>query len=109
MNEDTFYNWLIALGTVFILCGVWLVGAFAAWRRRRARARGVLPTDVYPGSVEQAIDRLRADEAALEGEVAWEAAHRAQLQAAADAGEPVVHEAELIAFEEFLKASKPQQ
>jgi hypothetical protein len=95
VDENELFNWLIAAGTLFIVCGVWIWSGAASWRRRRR-------------PVQVAVDRLRAEEAAWLDAVALAKAQRAELQAVVDAQEPVVHEAELIAFEEWLRASKPR-
>lgn len=90
MDANTFENLLLVLAPVVVLSGTAVAGVWECRRRRRARARGVLPTDVYADSLEHAIDQMRA--------------HELELRAKA-----VEAEAEKILLAEWLRLGNAQQ
>lgn len=66
MDANTIDTLLLTLAPVVVLAGTGVAGAIECRRRRRARARGVLSTEVYADSLEHAIELMRARERELQ-------------------------------------------
>ncbi|MFI2620431.1 hypothetical protein [Streptomyces sp. NPDC018584] len=97
---------LLCFAPPLLLCtGLWYSTVVCWWRRRRAR--GLLPPHAGPGSVQHTVTQLTDRTRGLEDHVAIELARRAELRAQVQAADPV-KTAELIVFEEYLRASNPR-
>lgn len=89
-----------------LLCTALVGGTYLCWQRRR-RARGLLPADGRAGSVQDAVGQLTARAAVLQDQVAIELHRRAELRDRLNVPDPI-RAAELIVFEEFLRATNPR-